>query len=179
MTQIIKGESVVLHLHEVRIKLIPSRMERKKALHQAGFEPMTSWQWGVSLTSVLEPLPNLFKFLHLVQPRILKNFSKMLLACVYGDSDASPKLKTTQQVSILWPNKLHQRMGPGGGFLLLTQRPRVWFSTLPKTYFDVAEIYQWRWLEESGQRLENVDPTHLGLASGKLVLPKSKGPVKS
>ena len=29
-----------------------------------------------------------------------------------------------------------------------------------KNYFDVAEIYQWRWLEESGQRLDNVDRTH-------------------
>ena len=31
---------------------------------------------------------------------------------------------------------------------------------------------QWHWLEESGHRLENVDQTHLVLASGKLVLQK-------
>ena len=42
----------------------------------------------------------------------------------------------------------------------------------PKIYFHVADIYQQRWLEESGPRLENVDRTHLELASGKLVLQK-------
>ena len=31
---------------------------------------------------------------------------------------------------------------------------------------DVAEVNQRRWLEESGQWLENVDQTHLVLASG-------------
>ena len=35
-----------------------------------------------------------------------------------------------------------------------------------------VEVNQQRWLEESGQRLENVDRTHLALASGKLVLQK-------
>ena len=39
----------------------------------------------------------------------------------------------------------------------------------------VAEVNQWRWLEESGQWLENVDRTHLGLASGKLVLQQKVG----
>ena len=38
---------------------------------------------------------------------------------------------------------------------------------------DVAEVNQRRWLEESGQRLENVDGTHLVLASGKPVLTKN------
>ena len=37
---------------------------------------------------------------------------------------------------------------------------------------DVAEINQRGWLEESGQWLENVDPTHLVQASGKPVLQK-------
>ncbi len=37
---------------------------------------------------------------------------------------------------------------------------------------DVAEVNQWRWLEESGQRLENVDQTQLVLASGNPVLQK-------
>ena len=32
---------------------------------------------------------------------------------------------------------------------------------------DAAEVNQRRWLEESGQSLENVDRTHLYLASGK------------
>ena len=52
-------------------------------------------------------------------------------------------------------------------FLLLTQQPRVQFS------FPFAELYRRCWLEESGQRLENIDRTHLLLASGKLVLHKS------
>ena len=35
---------------------------------------------------------------------------------------------------------------------------------------DVAEIYQWRWLEESGQRLDNVNRTQLlALASATKV----------
>ena len=37
---------------------------------------------------------------------------------------------------------------------------------------DVAEVDQRRWLEESRQWLENVDQTHLVLASGKRVLQK-------
>ena len=42
----------------------------------------------------------------------------------------------------------------------------------PGSIPDVAEINRRRWLEESGQRLENVDRTHQVLASGKLVLLK-------
>ena len=34
-----------------------------------------------------------------------------------------------------------------------------------KKNFNVVEIYQWRWLKESGQRLDNVDQTHPVLAS--------------
>ena len=48
---------------------------------------------------------------------------------------------------------------------LLTQQPRVRFSAFPNIYFDVAEIYGWRWLEESGQRLDNVNRIHLVLTS--------------
>ena len=54
-------------------------------------------------------------------------------------------------------------------FLLLTHRPQVWFSALQKSYFDVAEIYQRRWFEESGPRPESVDQNHLVLGSGKLL----------
>ena len=61
------------------------------------------------------------------------------------------------------------------GFLLSTQQPQVRISVFPKIYFDVAEIYQRPWLEESGQRLENVDQTYLVLASGKLVPQKRFG----
>ena len=43
--------------------------------------------------------------------------------------------------------------------------------------FDAAEIYRQHWLEESGQRLENVDQTHQVLASDKVVL--QKGTIKS
>ena len=40
--------------------------------------------------------------------------------------------------------------------LLLTQQPRVQFSTFMKVYFHVAKIYRQRRLEEIGQRLGNV-----------------------
>ena len=39
-------------------------------------------------------------------------------------------------------------------------------------------VNQRRCLEESGQRLENVDRTHLVLASGKLVLQKKISAIK-
>ena len=32
---------------------------------------------------------------------------------------------------------------------------------------DVDEVNQWRWLEERGQHLKNVDRSHLVLAGGK------------
>ena len=48
--------------------------------------------------------------------------------------------------------------------------------SIPKIFqrpnFDVAEVNQWHWLEESGQWLGKVDQTHLEPASGKLVLKK-------
>ena len=37
---------------------------------------------------------------------------------------------------------------------------------------NVAEVNQWRWLEESGQRFDYVHQTHIVLASGKLELQK-------
>ena len=37
---------------------------------------------------------------------------------------------------------------------------------------NVAEVNQQHWLEESGQWLDNVDQTHLVLASGRPVLRK-------
>ena len=43
----------------------------------------------------------------------------------------------------------------------------VAFLVFPKIYFDVTEIYRQRWLEESGQRPENVDQTKWQVASGK------------
>ena len=41
--------------------------------------------------------------------------------------------------------------------------------SIPKNLFQFV-IYQWCWLEKSGQRIETVDRTHLVLASVKLVL---------
>ena len=52
-------------------------------------------------------------------------------------------------------------------FFLITQH-----STFPEIYFDLAEVSQRHWFEESAQRLENVDQSHLVLSSGKLVLQK-------
>ena len=55
-------------------------------------------------------------------------------------------------------------------------QPRVRIQHSPKNFrgkfIAVAEVNQRRWLEESGQWLENVDRTHLVLASGKPVLQK-------
>ena len=42
--------------------------------------------------------------------------------------------------------------------------------SIPSVNF--PEVNQWSCLEESGQWLENVDQTHLELASGRLVLQK-------
>ena len=56
-------------------------------------------------------------------------------------------------------------------YLLLTQHPRVQFPAFPKKFRlkgkinYVAEINQQRRLVESGQWLENVDWTHLVLAT--------------
>ena len=61
-------------------------------------------------------------------------------------------------------------------YMLLTQQPRVRISAYPLIFtekiINVAEVNQWRWLEETEQWFEYVDQTHLVLASGKQVLPK-------
>ena len=76
------------------------------------------------------------------------------------------------QKAIYGWGRLHRTEVP---ILLHTQWPWVWFSASPKNYFDVAEINWWGWLETRGQRVENVDRTHLVLACGKLVLQKISG----
>ena len=61
--------------------------------------------------------------------------------------------------------------------MLLTQEPQVQFGFSEEFFLDVTEVYQRRWLEQSGQWLENVDRTHLVLGSGKPELQnKFKGP---
>ena len=61
--------------------------------------------------------------------------------------------------------------------MLLTQQPRVRFTVYQNFFrgkiINVAVVNQRRWLEESGQWLENVYRTHLVLASGKPVLQKN------
>ena len=61
-------------------------------------------------------------------------------------------------------------------YLLLTQKPQVRIPAFPiffsGNFFKVTEVNQQRWWEESGQWLENVDRTHLVLASGKPVQQK-------
>ena len=47
-------------------------------------------------------------------------------------------------------------------------------SWLEELQLNGHKIYWMGWFEESGQRLENVDWTHLGLASGNLALQKTK-----
>ena len=56
-------------------------------------------------------------------------------------------------------------LGTEVAFLLLNHQPQVWFSAFLKISFNAAEIYQLRWLEEIGLRLDNVDWTHPVLAS--------------
>ena len=50
--------------------------------------------------------------------------------------------------------------------------PNVPKKNSEENFVNVAEVNQWRCLEQSGQWLENVDWTHLALASGKVVLQK-------
>ena len=61
--------------------------------------------------------------------------------------------------------------------MLLIQQPCVRFPAFPEKFAEekiivIAEVNLQRWLEKSRQCLENVDPTHLVLASGKSVLPE-------
>ena len=55
--------------------------------------------------------------------------------------------------------KVMNRPSTEVAFLLLTQQPRDGFPAFLKTNIDVAEIYRRHWLEESGQRLENINQT--------------------
>ena len=83
-----------------------------------------------------------------------------------------------------WVENKNLLRGGGGlrstevAFLLLTQRPWDQFSAFLNICIDVAEIYWWRWLDESGQRLRNVDWSHLVQASGnwQVVLQKKEMP---
>ena len=52
-----------------------------------------------------------------------------------------------------------------------SRRSRKFFRVI-----NIAEVNQWRWLVESGHWLENIDRTHLVLASGKPVLQKIESP---
>ena len=64
----------------------------------------------------------------------------------------------------------------GGGKFYIRAFSLLWSSFNAKIYkliIEVGEVNQWHWLEESGQWFENVDPTHLVLASGKPVLQKN------
>ena len=57
-------------------------------------------------------------------------------------------------------------------FLLLTQRPWVLFSALPSIFPLIFLRFIDGIAKNSGQRLDNVNQTHLDQASGKLVLQK-------
>ena len=74
-------------------------------------------------------------------------------------------------------------LGGGGGqqstmISILASRPScLWFNSqhsqnFQRIYFDIAEVNHRCWLEERGQLLENVNWTHLVLASGKPLLQK-------
>ena len=63
--------------------------------------------------------------------------------------------------------------------MLLTQQPRLWFDSqryrkiFRGKIINVAEVNQRDWFEESGQWLENVDRTHLVVATKNLVVATS------
>ena len=105
---------------------------------------------------------------------------KYIWMCSQGCAQSgSSKISRCQKSVKKIPNDKPSKNCLGGGlhttdvaFLLLTQWPWVQFSAFPKHYFDVAQIYQRWWWEESGQRLENVDWTQLVLASSKLAIQK-------
>ena len=59
--------------------------------------------------------------------------------------------------------------------MLLTQQPLVRFSAVPNFFLTLLRFID-DMAKNSGQRLDNVNQTHLVLASGKLVLQKSIGP---
>ena len=66
------------------------------------------------------------------------------------------------------------RGGAQHGDTIHASHPAAWGSNPSVlTIMDVAEVNQQHWLVESGQWLENVDRTHLVLASGKQVLQKN------
>ena len=88
---------------------------------------------------------------------------------------------TTEDLLILSKYLLnYHRLWRENSFTKTSRTMGVWTDAshpAAKTFrgriIDVAEATQWRWLEESGQWHENVDPTHLVLASGKPVLQKN------
>ena len=85
--------------------------------------------------------------------------------------------KMAERVLLRVSQKLEGKREFLGGLLdkevaysMLTMQPLVWFPEFPN--FFQRKIYWCCWLEESGQLLENVDPTHLVLACGMSVLQK-------
>ena len=88
-------------------------------------------------------------------------------------------MRLNHKFAILCGSYIKKKMTGGRGlhrtevaFLLLTQRPWVLFSAFPSIF----PLMLLRFIDDiaksSGQRLDNVNRTHLVLASGKLVLQK-------
>ena len=84
-------------------------------------------------------------------------------------------------VSSFWQCPIKKTVKDGGSALhrgsILASRPAApcLIPNFPQKKFsgkivDVVEVNRWCWLDENGQRLENVYRTHLVLASGKSVL---------
>ena len=53
------------------------------------------------------------------------------------------------------------RLRRGGGGAAKHRAATGSILSIPQKYFYVAMIFRWHWLEESGQRLHNVNRTHL------------------
>ena len=111
------------------------------------------------------------------------NESSWLAAAATGQEKGSPNNKEEKQIRAFRfipsaaEETLFKKVAPAKSVtsfvgsctevasLLRTRRPWVRFLAFPKIYYNVAEIYQQSWLEETEQRLENVKRTHLVVAS--------------
>ena len=105
---------------------------------------------------LIDDLDEIQKQQYLFQQKMTKEMSAMAfnrlknwLIFVKGSHLCKPLLDLKKPFS-----KLVQMLGwlrsTEVAFLVLTLQPQVLFSVIPKIYFDVAEIYQRCWLEESG-----------------------------
>ena len=102
----------------------------------------------------------------------------IILIALAQETSSSPLLLQVPLSKMLGPVSIHKELAIGGlhstevAQLPLTQQPRVRFLVFPITFLLMLLSFIEGSTSNSGQRLENVNGTHLVLASGKLVLQK-------